>query len=171
MAKTTPPTDAGLAQIRTDLAALLARETTQKATALALETSDKATSLNKDQEQTALALAEQRGAEKARTEERLSHHDEHFRIVDNSVDRAVTGLENVGTLVTTQTVELRAMTETVKLAIGAMNKVDGRVDEIEVAVTAITSERKGIIDLQLRQIVTLSAVATIAYLIISAVPH
>jgi L-lactate utilization protein LutC len=173
MAKPTvvPQTDADLAQIRTDLAALLARETSQKATVLAAETSDKAVSLSKETEQAAVALAEQRGVEKARTEERLKNHDEHFRITDNSIERAASGLENVGTLVTAQTVELRAMTETVKLAVGAMNKVDTRVDVLEETVTAIAAEKKGIVDLQSRQIIKLGTAGTVIYLLVSLIEH
>lgn len=171
MAKTTPPTDADLAQIRTDLAALLARETTQKATVLAAETTDKAVSLSKEQEQAAIALAEQRGKEAARTEERLKNHDEHFKVINGSIARTATGLENVGTMVTTQTTELRAMTDTMKSAVDAMGKVDGRVDTLGETVVAITAEKKGIIDLQSRQIIMLGTMATVFYLIVSAVPH
>ena len=93
MAKTKSTTDADLAQVRTDLAALLAREAAQRATALASETTDKAVSLSKERDAAAIVLAEERVRREANVDERLTNHDAHFKIVNGSIDRGAMASE------------------------------------------------------------------------------
>lgn len=55
----------------------------------------KATNLARDQERTAIELAEQRGREAARLEGRLDDHDKHFKVVNGSIERTARGLERL----------------------------------------------------------------------------
>lgn len=172
MAKKTSKTEAEIEKLRTDLATILARETAEKAAALARGVTDKAAGLTREQEQAANVLAEQRGRESARVEERLNAHDEHFKIVNVSIERFAKAQESLSTQVTVLTAEIRErnrhMTDD---AAEAIKDLDKRIDGLDKITYATNKEKTGIIGLQNRQIAFLAAVATVVYTFISSGIH
>jgi|SRR5665213_2602857 len=172
MAKKTNKTAAEIEKLRTDLATILAREAAEKAAALARGVTDKAAGLTREQEQAATVLAEQRGRESARVEERLNVHDERLQIVTGSLDRFATAQEHLSTQVTVLTAEIRErnkhMTDD---AAAAIQDLDKRLDGLDRVAFATQKEKTGIIGLQNRQIAFLAAVATVVYTFISAGIH
>src|SRR5665213_352839 len=161
MAKKTNKTAAEIEKLRTDLATILAREAAEKAAGL-----------TREQEQAATVLAEQRGRESARVEERLNVHDERLQIVTGSLDRFATAQEHLSTQVTVLTAEIRErnkhMTDD---AAAAIQDLDKRLDGLDRVAFATQKEKTGIIGLQNRQIAFLAAVATVVYTFISAGIH
>jgi hypothetical protein len=172
MAKKTNKTAAEIEKLRTDLATILAREAAEKAAALARGVTDKAAGLTREQEQAATVLAEQRGRESARVEERLNVHDDHFKALDLSVARFATAQESASTQITVLTAEIRErnkhMTDD---AAEAIKDLDKRIDGLDRVSFATQKEKTGIIGLQNRQIAFLAAVATVVYTFISSGIH
>ena len=172
MAKKTSKTEAEIEKLRTDLATILARETAEKAAALARGVTDKAAGLTREQEQAANVLAEQRGRESARVEERLNAHAEHFKIVNGSIERFAKAQESLSTQLAMLSTEIRErnrhMTDD---AATAIKDLDKRIDGLDKITYATNKEKTGIIGLQNRQIAFLAAVATVVYTFISSGIH
>ena len=172
MPKAKNKTAAEIEKLRTDLATILAREAAEKAAALARGVTDKAAGLTREQEQAASVLAEQRGRESARVEERLNTLDKNYAAVSEAVTRFATAQENLSTQVTVLTAEIKErnkhMTDD---AAESIKDLDKRIDGLDRVMSATTAEKTGIIGLQNRQIAFIAMMATVIYLIVSAGIH
>ena len=67
----------------------------EMAVALETERSDRARTLAREETDRAVAVAEKRAREMAMLESRLSNHDEHFKVINGSVERTAKALEDL----------------------------------------------------------------------------
>jgi hypothetical protein len=172
MAKGTKKTAAEIEKLRTDLATILAKEQADKAAALARGVTEKAAGLTRETEQAATELAERRGREAALVESRLNGHDTHSKLIDGSIDRTAKSLEKLTISMVTLTAELRErnkhMTDD---AAEAIKLINSRVEGVEKAVVSTQAEKRGIVNLQNKQIALVASLAAAGYLLVSSGIH
>jgi hypothetical protein len=83
-------------QQREAKAVALANATQAAALALADQTAFKAVGLANDRQAAALVLAEEKGRKDAKLEARIDGHDQHFALVNGSIERTAKGLTSLG---------------------------------------------------------------------------